>query len=58
MGESKIKVINLCGEPLLKDVADWNDKKWDVWTYDSTSDLYFLVYLSASEVIRIETKRK
>ncbi len=58
MGDPKIKVINFCGEPVLKDEAYWNDKKWDIWTYEYASNLYMVVSFAAGEVIKVEGKKR
>jgi len=58
VGDAKIKVIKLCGEPLLKEKADWNNKKWETWTYDYEYNYYIIVSLLFSKVKHMETIRK
>ena len=58
MGDSKIKVINFCGEPILKDKAVRDDTEWEVWTYDYSHSLYFIVSFFAGKVVKIESELK
>ena len=54
MGDPKISVVKLCGEPELKDVEYWYKKQRGIWTYDYSHDLYIIVTFEASKVIKIE----
>ena len=58
MGDLKVKVVKLCGEPVVKDEAFWDNKKWDIWTYDYARNLYMVVSFVASKVVKIESKIK
>jgi hypothetical protein len=58
VGDPKIRVVKLCGEPELKDVEYWYKKQWDIWTYDYSRHLYMIITFEASKVIKIESVRK
>jgi hypothetical protein len=58
VGDPKITVVKLCGEPVLKDEAYWDKKKWDIWTYDYSHNLYFIITFEAGKIIKIESERK
>ena len=58
MGDAKIKVIKLCGEPLLKEEADWDNKKWETWTYDHEYNSYIIISFLFSRVELMELIEK
>ena len=58
VGDAKIKVINLCGEPLLKEEVDWDEKKWETWTYDYSYTQYVIISFLFSKVKKMELINK
>ena len=66
-GDSRARVFHFCGKPYLREIVGYTrvteheeliEYAIEVWTYDSTADMFHFITFKGNEVLNIESEKK
>ena len=66
-GDSRARVFHYCGKPYLKEIVGYTrvteneeliEYAVEVWTYDSTPDMFHFITFKGNKVLNIESEKK
>jgi hypothetical protein len=66
-GDSRARVFHYCGKPYLREIVGYTrvteneeliEYAIEVWTYDSTPDMFHFITFKGNKVLNIESEKK